>query len=181
VTFIQHNHLLSQKTKNSLPYNERYIDFLKFALHRIIELAHIYETEAKSCSDSTTKLFLYYLAGKKRVQYVILEMIAASNSIRPLSNPNYSTPKPINCDEPQSLANATAETILDYAHRRAEKDLSLYTSLAALEEDIKTKKLLHTLSKLSTDFLDDISAGYSRIALKHTTQSISYSDLDPMP
>ena len=146
--------------------NERYMDFLLFALHRIIETALLYETQAKKCPSSVNKLFLYYLAGKKRVQHVVLEMIATSNRGRPLALSNYNSLKSISELAPiEILATATSENILEFAHKRAEKDLNLYQSLAALEEDTYTKKLLSILSKLSKDFIQDITAGYSKFTM----------------
>ena len=71
--------------------NERYIDFLKFALQRIVETALLYESQAKICKNSTNKLFLYYLAGKKRVQHVVLEMIATNNRGKTLPIVDYNT------------------------------------------------------------------------------------------
>lgn len=149
--------------------NERYMDFLKFALHRIIETAVLYESQAKRCTDSVNKLFLYFLAGKKRVQHVALEMIATCNRGRPLSFPDYDSIKSLSeFDQTEPLAYDRPENILKFAHKRAEKDLNLYMSLAALEEDAYTKKLLTTLAKLSRDFIQDISAGYSKFACKKT-------------
>ncbi len=142
--------------------NDRYIDFLKFALHRIIETASHFESEAKVCENSTVKLFLYFLAGKKRVQHVILEMIATKNQDKPFSISNYNSLKEGDLHESVSLANRSAEYVLKFAHNKAEKDLNLYSSLAALEEDPYTKKLLLTLAKLSRDFIEDISAGYTK-------------------
>jgi propanediol dehydratase small subunit len=69
-----------------------------------------------------------------------------------------------NTTEDVPLADAKPEFIIKYAHERAEKDLNLYTSLAALEEDIHTKKLLLTLSKMSRDFIQDVTIGYSKFA-----------------
>ena len=150
--------------------NERYLDFLKFALYRIIETAVLYETQAKLCKDSKTKLFLYFLAGKKRVQHVVLEMIAITDRGKPISLDDYNrkdkTPKEDIC-----LYNSSSEEILNFAHGRAEKDLNLYISLAALEEDINTKKLLVTLSKLAKDFIQDVTAGYSKFPIKHIPKS----------
>jgi hypothetical protein len=143
--------------------NERYMDFLLFALHRIIETALLYETQAKKCRTSINKLFLYYLAGKKRVQHVVLEMIATSNRGKPLALPNYNSMKSLpEIMTNESLSDASPEYIFNYAKRRATKDLDLYLSLTTLEEDVYTKKLLSTLSKLSKDFIQDISAGYAK-------------------
>lgn len=150
----------------SANHNERFIDFLKFALYRIIETAIRYESEAKISTDSTTKLFLYYLAGKKRVQHVILEMIATNCHGKPLQLSGYLSAKQPETKETIPLANATANTILKYALTRAEKDCSLYLSLAVLEEDPATKKLLVTLSKLGREFITDISEGYLRFTNK---------------
>jgi hypothetical protein len=63
----------------------------------------------------------------------------------------------------------SAEFVLKYAQNKAEKDLNLYSSLAALEEDVCTKKLLLTLAKISKDFIDDISSGYNRFKYKNST------------
>ena len=151
--------------------NDRYMDFLKFALHRIIETAVLYETQAKVCKDSTNKLFLYYLAGKKRVQHVVLEMIATDNRGKPMPFSDYNEITGDDENKTAALAQTSAEAIMTYAHQRAEKDLNLYTSLAVLEEDLHTKKLLITLSKLAKDFIQDISSGYSKFVIKRVTHS----------
>ncbi len=145
--------------------NDRYIDFLKFALHRIIETALLYETQAKACKDPVKKLFLYFLAGKKRVQHVVLEMIATNSRGKPLSFSDYNSIELSEENKEVDLSKSTPEAILQFANSRAEKDLSLFVSLAALEEDSKTKKLLITLSKLSKDFIQDITTGYSKFTI----------------
>jgi hypothetical protein len=163
---IQLQNYANFRKVTSANHNERFIDFLKFALYRIIETAIRYESEAKNCTDSTNKLFLYYLAGKKRVQHVILEMIASNSRGKPLQFSDYSSVNKTDCKEMISLANADANTILKYALARAEKDCNIYLSLAALEEDPATKKLLVTLSKLGREFITDISNGYNKFATK---------------
>lgn len=146
--------------------NERYMDFLLFALYRIIETALLYETQAKKCTTSFNKIFLYYLAGKKRVQHVVLEMIATSNRGKPIALPNYDSMKSLpEIISTEPLSEASAEDILNYAQKRAEKDFNLYKSLTTLEEDVHTKKLLSTLSKLSKDFVQDITVGYTKFTL----------------
>ncbi|HEX2957265.1 MAG TPA: hypothetical protein VHO70_10565 [Chitinispirillaceae bacterium] len=140
--------------------NGRYQDFLKFALNRIIETAHHYESQAKISHYQANKQFLYFLAGKKRVQHVILEIVACKNT-NPEKDTSYSSVNEKTV-EFTSLADVKPELIVKYAHERAEKDVNLYTSLAALEEDIHTRKLLLTLSKMSKDFMLDITAGYSK-------------------
>lgn len=147
--------------------NDRYMDFLLFALYRIIETALLYEWQAKNCPNGINKLFLYYLASKNRVQHVILEMIAISNQGHPLKLSNYNSLRSVSELAPgEILSAASSENILKFAHKHAEKDLKLYLSLAALEEDTYTKKLLSTLSKLSKDFIKDIDAGYAKIISK---------------
>jgi hypothetical protein len=144
--------------------NERYQDFLKFALNRIIETALYYESQARISHHTGNKQFLYFLAGKKRVQHVILEIVATNrnnNNSNPAGDyPNISK----NDTEYICLADSKPEIIIKYAHERAEKDLNLYTSLAALEEDIHTRKLLLTLSKMARDFIQDVTTGYSKFA-----------------
>ena len=152
--------------------NERSMDFLLFALHRIIETALLYETQAKKCDNTVNRLFLYYLAGKKRVQHVVLEMIAISNRGKPISLPNYSSMRSLPEIIPnEQLWDATSGSILIYAQKRAEKDLNLYQNLMTLEEDVYTKKLLSTLSKLSKDFIQDITIGYSKFTSNKTFSS----------
>lgn len=172
MTHIQHS-LFPQMFSNgkSNMNKDRYLDFLKFALNRIIETAAQFESEAKICKNSTVKLFLYFLAGKKRVQHVILEMIAISNQDNTLPLSNYNTIKEGELQESVPLSKMSAESVLKYAHSKAEKDLNLYSSLAALEEDIFTKKLLLTLAKISKDFIDDISVGYKRFKYKYSVHS----------
>ncbi len=169
MTHIQHftnSHIVSDE--NNQMNNERYLDFLKFALHRIIETASYFESEAKICKNSTVKLFLYFLAGKKRVQHVILEMIAINSKGSNYSFSNYNTIKDGELQDSVTLSEMSAEFVLKYAQNKAEKDLNLYSSLAALEEDLCTKKLLLTLAKISKDFIDDISSGYNRFIYKNT-------------
>ncbi len=169
MTHIQHSintQIVSNGNKQMT--NERYLDFLKFALHRIIETASYFESEAKTCKNSTVKLFLYFLAGKKRVQHVILEMIAINNKGSPYSFSNYNNIKEGELQDSVPLSQMSAEFVLKYAQSKAEKDLNLYSSLAALEEDVCTKKLLLTLAKISKDFIDDISTGYNRFKYKNT-------------
>lgn len=159
--YLNHTH-----THNRSLSNERYMDFLLFALHRIIETALLYETQAKKCVISVNKLFLYYLAGKKRVQHVVLEMIATSNRGKPIALPNYNSMKSLpEIISGESLSDASPENILNYAKKRAEKDLNLFQSLTTLEEDVHTRKLLSTLSKLSSDFIEDITIGYTKFTL----------------
>lgn len=152
-------------------HNGRYQDFLKFALNRIIETALYYESQAKISHYQVNKQFLYFLAGKKRVQHVILEIVATkSNSSEQNSDyPSVNT----QTMEYISLADSKPELIIKYAHERAEKDVNLYTSLAALEEDIHTRKLLLTLSKMSKDFMQDITAGYSKFTQQIPSQFLT--------
>lgn len=156
--------------KNTSSNNDRFIDFLKFALYRIIETAILYETQAKASKDPTTKLLLYFLAGKKRVQHVILEIIATTNRGKPLPIPNYTTAKSYCNQNTVSLADASYDYIVKYALNRAEKDCNLYSSLAALEEDSSTKKLLLTLSRLSKEFTIDIREGQSKFSQSTSAQ-----------
>jgi hypothetical protein len=148
--------------------NGRYQDFLKFALNRIIETALYYESQAKASHYQINKQFLYFLAGKKRVQHVILEIVACKNN-NPEQNSDYPSVS-AQTMEYISLADSKPESIIKYAHERAEKDVNLYTSLAALEEDIHTRKLLLTLSKMSKDFMQDITAGYSKFTQQIPSQ-----------
>lgn len=172
MTHIQH-HVHSQIVSdgNKQMNNERYLDFLKFALHRIIETASYFESEAKICKNSTVKLFLYFLAGKKRVQHVILEMIAINSKGNAYSFSNHNSIKEGEIQDSTPLSQMSAEFVLKYAKNKAEKDFNLYSSLAALEEDVCTKKLLLTLAKISKDFIDDISTGYNRFKNKNSTFS----------
>jgi hypothetical protein len=141
--------------------NERYQDFLKFALHRIIETALLYESQAKASKNPDSKLFLYFLAGKKRVQHVILEMVASNKCAVRNSGIDFYSSQPV-VEDQRSLAESKPELIMKYAHDRAEKDLNLFSSLAALEEDVHTRKLLLTLSKMAKDFIQDINVGYTK-------------------
>jgi hypothetical protein len=144
--------------------NERYLDFLKFALRRTIETAVLYETHAKNCLDASNKLFLYFLAGKKRVQHVVLEIIAKKYRNKSFLRVDYSQIK--GSSYSIILSDASSEAILEFAQEQARKDLNLYKSLAELEEDSTTRKLLDVLSKLTDDFMRDITAGFSRLFLK---------------
>lgn len=144
--------------------NERYLDFLKFALYRIIETATLYENQAKKCKNSKNKLFLYFLAGKKRVQHVVLEMIAINKKSKSVSLIDYEKIRSSHSNNKVCLSELSSDQILSYAHERAQKDLNLYLSLATLEEDLNTKKLLISLSKLTKDFIQDITAGYPKFS-----------------
>jgi hypothetical protein len=126
----------------------------------IIETALLYEYNAKNCNDPINKLFLYYLAGKKRVHHVLLEMIANSSDNKKILFHKFSSEIPVYpiCDE--LISNSTTEKILLFAQKKAEKDYNLFKGLATLEEDLITKKLLTTLSELSSDFKKDIVKGY---------------------
>jgi hypothetical protein len=154
-----------------ISHNGRYQDFLKFALNRIIETALYYESQAKISHYQINKQFLYFLAGKKRVQHVILEIVATKNngSEQRSDYPSVNNQKM----EYISLADLKPELIIKYAHERAEKDVNLYTSLAALEEDVHTRKLLSTLSKMSKDFMQDITAGYSKFTQQMPSQFLA--------
>lgn len=152
--------------------NERYLDFLKFALHRIIETATLYENQAKKCKNSKNKLFLYFLAGKKRVQHVVLEMIAINKKNSSLPLIEYDKISSSHSNNNVCLSEFSSEQILSFASQRAQKDLNLYMSLATLEEDSNTKKLLLSLSKLSKDFLQDITSGYSKFSVNRKVKNI---------
>lgn len=154
----------NNQTSKDETVNERYLDFLKFALRRTIEAAVLYETQAKNCIDATNKLFLYFLAGKKRVQHVVLEIIANQYRNKSLLRLDYSQIKGNSIS--MVLSEASSQDILDFAQEQARKDLNLYKSLAELEEDSTTRKLLDVLSKLTNDFMKDITAGFSRLFLK---------------
>ncbi len=151
--------------------NGRYQDFLKFALNRIIETALYYESQARISHYQVNKQFLYFLAGKKRVQHVILEIVASKSNSSEQSSDHSSVHA--QTMEYISLADSKPELIIKYAHERAEKDVNLYTSLAALEEDIHTRKLLLTLSKMSKDFMQDISVGYSKFTQQIPSQFLA--------
>ena len=169
MTHIQHPlHSQIVSDENKQINNERYLDFLKFALHRIIETASYFESEAKICKNSTVKLFLYFLAGKKRVQHVILEMIAINSNGSNYSFSNYNTIKEGELQDSVTLSEMSAEFVLKFAQSKAEKDLNLYSSLAALEEDVCTKNLLLTLANISKDYINDISSGYNRFKYKNS-------------
>lgn len=152
--------------------NERYLDFLKFAIQRIIETATLYENQAKMCKCTKNKLYLYFLAGKKRVQHVAVEMLALKAICKPLplfENSKISTMLP---NPKVSLSNSSPEFILSYVHECAQKDMSLYLNLASLEEDSETKELLITLSKFTKDFMSDITDGYKKLIGKEENQSM---------
>lgn len=165
-----------QNSKNET-VNERYLDFLKFALRRTIETAVLYETHAKNCTDASNKLFLYFLAGKKRVQHVVLEIIANKYRSKPALRLDYSQIK--GNSSTIALSEASSEDILEFAQEQALKDLNLYKSLAELEEDSTTRKLLDVLSKLTNDFMRDITAGFSRLFLKKNyTKLLKTSEIE---
>lgn len=157
--------------------NDRYLDFLKFALHHILEVALLFENEAKLCKNPVNKTFLYFLAGKKRVQHIVLEIIAVRNQGEYLRFSNYTKIKG-KSDKIIKLSEATSDEIFKYASEKAERDLNLFASLASLEEDSITKKLLVTLTKLAKDYIKDISTGFSKFTMKDTFSTAFIAGLE---
>jgi hypothetical protein len=99
-------------------------------------------------------------------------MIATSNRGKPISLPNYNSMNSLpEIISGESLSDSSPEDILKYAKKRAEKEHNLYQSLTTLEEDVHTKKLLSTLSKLSNDFIKDITIGYTKFTLNKQLSS----------
>ncbi len=138
--------------------NCRLNDFVTFSLKHTLETAHMYANQAKKCSYKEKKIFLYYLAGKKRVQYVQIELL--SNTQKKCTDFNTMTFENIQSQQ-STLASLSIPEIRDFAKQKAEKDLSLYHYLMILEEDCQTQKFLFSLSKLSKEYLRDISNGYA--------------------
>lgn len=143
--------------------NERYTDFFKFAFNRIIESVSLYEREAKKTKDQTKRIFLFYLAGKKRVQHVILEMMAQDSSlpIDLFKNECNSFLLDFYCGN-ASLADKDINDIVNVVQESADKEFNLFMNLSALEEEIETKKLLITLVSLSKEFSECIGKGFEQ-------------------
>ncbi len=152
--------------------NERHNDFLQFALRRILESASFYESQAKCSKDQITKLYLFYLAAKKRVHYVQLEKCNAQFRISsPESETNHFTFTQI-ITESTELGNMSASEIHILLRKAAEQEFNLFIDLASFEEDVDTKKLLITLSKMAKDFIRDVSTGYALFTCRNKTLRI---------
>ncbi|KMQ50864.1 hypothetical protein CHISP_2215 [Chitinispirillum alkaliphilum] len=135
----------------------RYTDFLNFALKQILETANFYAQQAKMCTNHDKKLYLYYLAGKKRVQFVQVQLDAKKQTT--ISNEEIE--KLANTSNFHPIASTTLKEIRTYAKEKAQKDLKLFSYLSTLEEDPETKKLLLSLSRQAKQYLKDVSGGYS--------------------
>ena len=75
-------------------------------------------------------------------------MIATNSRGKQLSFSDYNSIELSEENKEVDLSKSTPEAILQFANSRAEKDLSLFVSLAALEEDSKTKAADNSLKTL---------------------------------
>ncbi|MFP4162716.1 MAG: hypothetical protein ACLFQB_03115 [Chitinispirillaceae bacterium] len=161
--------------------NERYNDFLNFSLRRMLESAALYESQAKLCGDQPSKLFLYYLASKKRVQYVQIEK--ANEALRTADTESdensyiFAELVPENTD----LSKMSISEIHSLVRRKAEQEFNLFIDLASFEEDTPTKKMLINLSKMAKQFNNDIDTGYALFACRNKTIRIPTKPKNKMP
>jgi len=154
---------LFMKSGVEIMMNERYLDFLHFALHRTTEDAMLFEEYARECENTFSRRFLFFLASRKREHYVLIANTGSTvfdptDSKRSTNGTKRQTLK----EEVPDLANRDLKEMTSLLRNRAEKDLHLYLSLAALEEDRETKRLLVDLSRMAKIFINDISVGYER-------------------
>ena len=140
---------------------ERYNDFLEFALKRILESAESYAAEAKMCKEQPKKLLLFFLAARKREQYVRLEKDNAALRTSPRDcERNLFTFKEIQYGN-IALNLMVYSEIKAVLKKRAEREFKFFIDLASFEEDIATKKLLINLSKMSKKAINDIETGFA--------------------
>lgn len=161
--------------------NERYNDFLNFALKRMLESATLYETQAKLCKDQPSKLYLYYLASKKRVQYVQVEKANAGLRSAESQNDQNSFIFGELITENTELSQMAISDIHALLHTKAEQEFNLFIDLASFEEDTPTKKLLINLSKMAKEFTNDVSAGHALFAFRNKTIRIPTKPRNIMP
>ncbi|MFP4012656.1 MAG: hypothetical protein ACLFVQ_01095 [Chitinispirillaceae bacterium] len=161
--------------------NERYNDFLNFALKRMLESAALYETQAKLCKDQPSKLYLYFLASKKRVQYVQVEK--ANTGLRSADSQNDHNSFIFDelVTEDAELSKMTISQIHTLLRRKAEQEFKLFIDLASFEEDTPTKKLLINLSKMAKQFTNDVSAGHALFAFRNKTIRIPTKTRNVLP
>lgn len=142
--------------------NDRYNDFLSFYLKRILESAELYSSEAKLCKEQPKKLFLLYLASRKREQYIRLE--EENEKLRgpaqQSSEKNYFIFKDILFDN-IALNKMDTHEVKSALCERARREFKLFIGLASLEEDSAAKRLLIRLSKLSKESINDVTTGFA--------------------
>jgi len=142
--------------------NDRYNDFLSFYLKRLLESAELYSTEAKSCREQSKKLFLLYLASRKREQYIRLEKENEKlrGAAQQSSEKNLFVFKDIQYDD-IALNQMDAFEVKSTLCERARREFKLFIELAYLEDESATKRLLIKLSKLSKESINDITTGFA--------------------
>jgi len=142
--------------------NGRYSDFLSFYLKRLLESAALYSSEAKRCKDQAKKLFLLYLASRKREQYIRLEK--ENEKLRGASQQscekNIFIFKNILYDD-IALNRMDVLEAKSVLCERAQREFKLFIELASLEEESSTKRLLIKFSKLSKESINDITTGFA--------------------
>jgi len=142
--------------------NGRYNDFLSFYLKRLLESAELYSYEAKLCKDQAKKLFLLYLASRKREQYIRLEKENEKlrGAAQQSSEKNLFIFKEIQyCDI--ALNKMDSLEVKSILCEIAQREFKLFIELAALEEESATKRLLVKLSKLSKLSINDVTTGFA--------------------
>jgi hypothetical protein len=144
--------------------NERFADFVRLAISRAVEATAMFENHASICTDRESRLYLFYLAGKKRVEMVQLMRLAnahaiavqmcfeQSNATKKKNHPN------------AKLSEYTLEAIQAFSIACARRDVRLYSSLARLEEEQSTRVLHANLVRISSAYLADIAKGYDHFA-----------------
>ncbi|MCL2688833.1 MAG: hypothetical protein FWE57_03160 [Chitinispirillia bacterium] len=142
--------------------NDRYGDFLSFYLKRLLESAELYSSEAKLCKDQAKKLFLLYLASRKREQYIKLEKDneMTRGAARQSGEKNLFVFKEIRYDY-TALNKMDALEVRFTLCERAQRDFKLFIQLASLEEESAVKRLLIKFSKLSKVSINDVTMGFA--------------------
>ncbi len=159
--FLLHGLYHWQRKESRQMKNERLADFLKLAVNHAIDTIAVYESNASLCADQVNRLFLFYLAGKKRVQMVQLMRLAREHALN--IEPCF--------DDASSAANASAqnsqliegalEDIQAFATERGRREHYFYRSLAELEEDHETKVFHANLIRQAEAYLADIKKGFT--------------------
>ncbi|MDR0306065.1 MAG: hypothetical protein LBI42_04415 [Chitinispirillales bacterium] len=141
--------------------NQRYNDFLEFALKQILQSAQSYAAQAKLCEEHSKKLFLYFLSSRKREQYILLEKENAEYGNSPRGcGINPSEFKEIQFGS-AALSQMDVSEINAVLCGRARQEFKFFIDLASFEEDTATKKLLIKLSRISKKSIKDIETGFS--------------------
>ncbi|MDG5815287.1 hypothetical protein QA601_09370 [Chitinispirillales bacterium ANBcel5] len=156
--------------------NERYKDFLSFALQRSTENTHFYEIQAKLCHNTINRRFLYYLAAKSRELYVKTNLKSALHNYSDLKEYKQGELKQFNFP----LFCLQTDQICSVAKKLIQKDIKLYNDLAIFEEDKQTRELLIFLSEIAKQMLRDVletSKDFITSQHEHKEKEIVYNKL----